>query len=42
MAEKATLTSRFLKRKLEEYESLIAEIQSLKTEAESLDLGKIS
>jgi EPS-associated MarR family transcriptional regulator len=40
MAEKAALTSRFLKRKLEEYESLTAEIQSLKTEAESLDLGK--
>ena len=42
MAEKAALTSRFLKRKLEEYESLTAEIQSLKTEAESLDLGKTS
>jgi EPS-associated MarR family transcriptional regulator len=42
MAEKAALTSRFLKRKLEEYESLTAEIQSLKTEAESLDFGKTS
>jgi EPS-associated MarR family transcriptional regulator len=42
MAEKAALTSSFLKRKLEEYESLTVEIQSLKTEVDSLDLGKIS
>ena len=42
ITEKAALTSRFLKRKLEEYESLTAEIQSLKTEADSLELGKIS
>lgn len=42
MAEKAALTSCFLKRKLEEYESLTDEIQSLKTEVDSLNLGKIS
>lgn len=40
MAEKAALTSRFLKRKLEEYEALTAEIQSLKTEAQHL--GKVT
>lgn len=34
IAEKAALTSRFLKRKMEEYESLKAEIEALKDEAE--------
>lgn len=33
IAEKATLTQRFLKRKMEEYELLKAEIDSLKQEA---------
>lgn len=33
MAEKAALTSRFLKRKMEEYEALKAEIEALKNEA---------
>ena len=42
MAEKAALTSNFLKRKLAEYESLTAEIQSLKTEVNHLDAEKIS
>lgn len=32
MAEKASLTSRFLKRKMEEYEALREEIKSLKLE----------
>lgn len=41
MAEKAALTSNFLKRKLAEYGSLTDEIQSLKTEVEHLDVGKI-
>jgi hypothetical protein len=30
MAEKAAITQRFLKRKMEEYEALRAEIESLK------------
>ena len=34
MAEKAAITQRFLKRKMEEYEALKAEIQALKSEAE--------
>lgn len=42
MAEKAALTSNFLKRKLAEYESLTAEIQSLKTEVDHLNAGKIT
>ena len=33
IAEKATLTQRFLKRKMEEYEALKAEIEQLKQEA---------
>jgi hypothetical protein len=33
IAEKAALTGRFLKRKMEEYEALRAEIESLQTEA---------
>jgi EPS-associated MarR family transcriptional regulator len=33
IAEKAVLTGRFLKRKLEEYEALKAEIEGLKTQA---------
>ena len=33
IAEKATLTQRFLKRKMEEYEALKAEIDQLKQEA---------
>ena len=33
MAEKAALTSRFLKRKMQEYEQLKAEIESLQQEA---------
>jgi len=42
MAEKAALTSNFLIRKLAEYESLTAEIQSLKTEVNLHDAGYIS
>lgn len=36
IAEKATLTSRFLKRKMEEYEALKAEIEALKTESKAM------
>ena len=35
IAEKALLTSRFLRRKMDEYESLKAEIESLQAEAKS-------
>jgi EPS-associated MarR family transcriptional regulator len=35
MAEKAALTARFLKRKIQEYEALRAEIESLRQEATS-------
>jgi hypothetical protein len=35
MAEKAALTSRFLKRKMSEYEALKAEIDALQNEAQS-------
>ncbi len=37
IAEKAALTGRFLKRKMEEYEILKAEIESLQQEARQLD-----
>jgi EPS-associated MarR family transcriptional regulator len=39
IAEKAALTGRFLKRKMEEYEALKAEIESLQTEAQRTELG---
>lgn len=35
IAEKATITHRFLKRKMEEYEALKAEIEALKSEAKT-------
>jgi hypothetical protein len=35
MAEKAALTSRFLKRKMSEYEALKAEIEALSAEADT-------
>lgn len=41
LAEKASLTSRFLKRKMEEYEALRAEIDTLKSEAEDPDGKKV-
>lgn len=41
MAEKAALTSRFLKRKMEEREALKAEIEALKSEVESTDGEKV-
>ncbi len=37
IAEKAAITHRFLKRKMEEYEALKAEIESLKSEAKTPD-----
>jgi predicted nucleotidyltransferase len=39
IAEKAALTGRFLKRKMEEYEALKAEIESLQIEAQRTELG---
>jgi EPS-associated MarR family transcriptional regulator len=42
IAEKATLTGRFLKRKMEEYEALKAEIESLQTEALRTELDPVS
>ncbi len=39
IAEKALLTSRFLRRKMAEYEALRAEIESLHAEANSLTVG---
>lgn len=41
MSEKAALTSRFLMRKIEEYEALKAEIDALKLEVESPDGKKV-
>jgi EPS-associated MarR family transcriptional regulator len=38
IAEKAALTSRFLQRKMQEYEALRAEIEALQTEAQSAGL----
>ena len=40
IAEKAALTSVFLKRKMEEYEALRAEIESLHAEAKSSAIGE--
>lgn len=40
IAEKAALTSNFLKRKMEEYEALKAEIESLKSEVKNQQGGK--
>lgn len=37
MAEKAALTSNFLKRKLQEYEALKNEIESMQTEVDAFD-----
>lgn len=37
MAEKVALTSRFLKRKMEEYDALRVEIEALKSEVETAD-----
>lgn len=41
VAEKAALTSRFLKRKMEEYEALKVEIETLKSEANYDDANNI-
>ena len=41
VAEKGTLTSSFLKRKMQEYESLKAEIESLKFEVKKTDHEEI-
>lgn len=38
IAEKAALTGKFLKRKMEEYEALKAEIETLKAETKSLEI----
>lgn len=40
VAEKASLTSRFLQRKLQEYEEMKAEIESLRTEMLNSSLSK--
>jgi EPS-associated MarR family transcriptional regulator len=37
IAEKVSLTSRFLKRKMEEYEALMVEIETLRAEVEGVD-----
>lgn len=41
IAQKATLTGRFLKRKMEEYETLKLEIEALQGEIKSTDLGSM-
>ncbi len=41
IAEKVTLTSRFLQRKLQEYEDMKAEIESLRSELDSHDVNNI-
>lgn len=41
IAAKADITSRFLKRKVEEYEALKAEIETLKSEVESANSAKV-
>ncbi len=41
IAEKVTLTSRFLQRKLQEYEDMKAEIESLRSELDSQDVNNI-
>jgi EPS-associated MarR family transcriptional regulator len=41
VAEKVTLTSRFLQRKLQEYEDMKAEIESLRSELDSQDVNDI-
>ena len=40
LSEKLTLTSRFLKRKMSEYESLRAEIEGLQAEMKTQDTGE--
>jgi len=40
IAQKIAMTGHFLKRKMEEYEALKAEIEALKSEVESLDSEK--
>jgi hypothetical protein len=42
IAEKVALTSRFLKRKMEEYEALKNEIENLKADFESIENIKIN
>jgi hypothetical protein len=42
IAEKVNLTSRFLGRKIQEYEALKAEIESLRQDAEKQDTLKAS
>ncbi len=41
IAEKVTLTSRFLQRKLQEYDDMKAEIESLRSELDSQDVNNI-
>ncbi len=41
ISEKVTLTSRFLQRKLQEYEDMKAEIESLRSELDSQDVNNI-
>lgn len=41
ISEKVTLTSRFLQRKLQEYEHMKAEIESLRSELDSQDVNNI-
>ncbi len=41
ISEKVTLTSRFLQRKLQEYEDMKAEIESLRSELDSHDVNNI-
>lgn len=41
ISEKVTLTSRFLQRKLQEYEEMKAEIESLRSELDSQDVNNI-
>ena len=41
ISEKVTLTSRFLQRKLQEYEDMKAEIESLRSELDSHDVTNI-
>ena len=41
ISEKVTLTSRFLQRKLQEYEEMKTEIESLRSELDSQDVNNI-
>lgn len=41
MAEKAVITNRFVRRKIEEYEALKAEIEALKSELDQTEVGDL-